>query len=84
MTRRRWFARLFAALLGAWSAARARAFAPPPAAVPPPSVPRPVAAGGTAVTYQHDAANRLFAARDEPRTATPCVYDCPGRPYTIG
>jgi YD repeat-containing protein len=76
MTRRRWFASLFATLLGAWGAARARA-------VPPPSLPEPAAAGGRSVSYYYyDAADRLFAIRDEPGMVTTYVYDCSGRPST--
>jgi hypothetical protein len=78
MTRRRWFASLFATLLGASGATRARA-----AAVPPPAAPAPVA-GGTSVTYCYDAAYGFFPAFVDPCMVTTYVYGCPGRPYPVG
>jgi YD repeat-containing protein len=58
-----------------------------PGAVPqppaPPSPPAPAAADATSVSrYSYDAANRLFAIRDEPGTVTTYVYDGRGRPAT--
>jgi hypothetical protein len=87
MTRRRWFAIVFATLFGAWGAARARSVPPPPtrAEVPPVRWRGLATPGGTTVScHYYDAANRLFAIRDEPGMVTTCVYDCSGLASTGG
>jgi len=82
MTRRHWFARLLAALLGAWGAGRARAAPRPPSRAPKlrRGWPAPAAPLGTTTSYFYDGSNRLRAVCDQAGTVTTAVYDGLGRP----
>jgi YD repeat-containing protein len=82
MTRRHWFARLLAALLSGWGAARARAVPRPPSRAPKPrwGWPAPAAPLGTTTSYFYDASNRLVAVRYDSGPLTTYVYDGLGRP----
>ena len=66
MTRRHWFASLFAALPRAWGAARARAIPRPasPAPGPDPDGPSLKDADGPTTWYVYDASNRCIRQYD--------------------